>query len=67
MTEKQPKEKKYGFYHHKGEKVKVVFKDGKSVTGKLLSVPMFEVILETEDGKELTIFKHAIKYVYVID
>lgn len=64
---KEEKKRKFGFYHRKGEKIKVVFKDGKAVTGKLLWVPPYEVIIETEDGKELTIYKHAIKYVYVLD
>lgn len=64
---KEVKKRKFGFYHRKGEKIKVVFKDGNAVTGKLLWVPPYEVIIETEDGKELTIYKHAIKYVYVLD
>jgi len=52
---KDIKKKKFGYYHHKGEKIKVVFKDGKAVIGTLLWAPPYEIILETEDGKELTI------------
>ncbi|MEX6015305.1 hypothetical protein [Mammaliicoccus sciuri] len=68
MSEEIKEEKKkYGFYHHKGETLKIVFKDGKAIKGKLLFTPPYEVIIETEDGREITIFKHAIKYVYVVD
>ncbi|WP_414053125.1 hypothetical protein [Macrococcus animalis] len=68
MSEEIKEEKrKYGFYHRKGEKIKVVFTDGKAITGKYLFASSFEIFIETEDGKELTIFKHAVKYVYVID
>ncbi|WP_436884054.1 hypothetical protein [Mammaliicoccus sciuri] len=68
MSEEIKEEKKkYGFYHRKGENLKIVFKDGKAIKGKLLFTPPYEIIIETEDGRELTIFKHAVKYVYVID
>lgn len=67
MTEENTPKKKLGFYHRKGEKIKIVFTDGKAVTGKYLLGAKYEIYIETDDGKELTIFKHAVKYVYVID
>ncbi|QYA34213.1 hypothetical protein [Macrococcus psychrotolerans] len=68
MSEDIKEEKrKYGFYHQKGEKIKVVFLDGKAVTGTYLFGAKYEIYIETEDGREITIFKHAVKYVYVID
>lgn len=68
MSEEIKEEKrKFGFYHRKGEKIKVVFTDGKAITGTYLFAPQYEIIIETEDGREITIFKHAVKYVYVID
>ncbi|PKD97445.1 hypothetical protein [Macrococcoides caseolyticum] len=68
MSEEIKEEKrKYGFYHHKGKNIKIIFKDGKAITGKLLFTPPYDIIIEKEDGREITIFKHAVKYVYVID
>lgn len=64
---KEETKKKFGFYHRKGEKIKVVFLDGKAVTGTYLFSAKYEIYIETEDGREITIFKHAMKYVYVID
>jgi len=60
------KKKKYGFYYHKGETLKIVFNDVKSIKGKLLFKPPYKVITETEDGREIRIFKHAIRP-YIID
>ncbi|KAA1035784.1 hypothetical protein ERX35_011050 [Macrococcus equipercicus] len=64
---KEETKRKFGFYHRKGEKIKVVFLDGKAVTGTYLFGAKYEIYIKTDEGKELTIFKHAMKYVYVID
>ncbi len=58
--------KPLGYANKKGEEVKIVFMDGKSIKGKLLGAFTYEIILEVEtDGKpaEVSIFKHAVKYV----
>lgn len=46
----------------RGEVLKFVFLDGKSITGVLLAASNYELIIQTKEGKEVTIFKHALKY-----
>jgi len=52
----------YGYMNNLNEEVKVAFIDGKVIKGKLLFVGKYEIYLEVED-KEVSIFKHAIKYI----
>lgn len=62
----EKKQKVLGYAGKKGEEIKIVFLDGKSIKGKLLGAFTYEIVLEVEiDGEpsELSIFKHAIKYV----
>lgn len=62
--------RKYGYRHRLGEEIKVHFKDGKSLKGKLLKAFTYEIMLEIEvqgEIKEVTIFKGAIKYIVCLE
>lgn len=52
----------YGYTNRVGEEIKVAFMDGKALTGKLLLAGKYEIFLDV-DGKEVSVFKHAIKYI----
>lgn len=52
----------YGYINKLDEEVKVAFKDGKAMKGKLLFSGKYEIYLEVDD-REVTIFKSAIKYI----
>lgn len=52
----------YGYMNQLGKEVKVAFKDGKAMRDTLLFAGKYEIYLEV-DGREVTIFKHAIKYI----
>jgi len=54
------------FEHLYDKEVKVVFTDGKLLIGNLTNVGQYEMLLERE-GKVLTIFKGAVKYIYLND
>lgn len=57
-------EKSLYFEHLYDKEVKVVFTDGKLLIGKLTNVGQYEMLLEKE-GKVFTIFKGAVKYIYL--
>jgi len=48
-----------------GRGVRVVFVDGKVLTGKLLSVGTYTLLLGRE-GRELLVYKSALKYVHLL-
>jgi sRNA-binding regulator protein Hfq len=48
-----------------GKGVRVVFVDGKALTGKLLSVGTYTLLLGRE-GRELLVYKSALKYVHLL-
>ncbi|QCS53513.1 RNA chaperone Hfq [Priestia flexa] len=56
------REKPYKF--RKGQEVKIVFLDGKSIIGIVNQFSSYHIVLELE-GKDdfVTVFKHAIKYI----
>jgi sRNA-binding regulator protein Hfq len=55
-------EKPYKF--KKGQEVKIVFLDGKSVTGIIDQFSRYFFVLELEGKDEIiTVFKHAVKYI----
>ena len=47
-----------------GKEVLIVFLDGKAVQGTLTGHDTYNLFLEREDGLEVAVFKHAIKYVH---
>lgn len=47
-----------------GKEVLVVFLDGKAVQGVLTGSDIYNLFLEREDGLEVALFKHAIKYIH---
>ncbi|ARN94043.1 hypothetical protein AZI11_14075 (plasmid) [Levilactobacillus brevis] len=61
------KAEKHGFYLKVGQPTTIHFLDGKKITGILNAIGPYEVFLQVptkDDGStELTIFKHAIKYI----
>jgi RNA chaperone Hfq len=48
----------------KGREVLVVFLDGKAVQGVLKAYDQYTLFLRREDGLEVAVFKHAVKYVH---
>ncbi|EGQ0541973.1 hypothetical protein I2A86_002776 [Staphylococcus aureus] len=60
MTKEELLHRPYG--KRRGEVFKFVFLDGKAITGVLLATYKYELIIQTKEGKEVTIFKHALKY-----
>jgi len=48
-----------------GRGVRVVFVDGKALTGKLLSVGTYTLLLSREGAKVL-VYKSALKYVHLL-
>ena len=47
-----------------GSEVLIVFLDGKAVQGILTGHDTFNLFLQREDGLEVSVFKHAIKYMH---
>lgn len=47
-----------------GKKVLIVFLDGKAVQGVLTGYDPYTLFLQREDGLEVALFKHAIKYLH---
>jgi sRNA-binding regulator protein Hfq len=47
-----------------GKEVIVVFLDGKAVQGILTASDIYNLFLQREDGLEVAVFKHAIKYIH---
>ena len=55
------------FLHNlKGKEVLVVFVDGKGVQGTLDAYDQYTLFLRREDGLEVAVFKHAVKYLHLI-
>jgi len=50
----------------KNRMIKLVFTDGKSITGKFLNQKAYELYLETEKIPVVIIFKHSVKYLYEV-
>jgi RNA chaperone Hfq len=48
----------------KGKKILIVFLDGKAVQGVLTGYDPYTLFLQREDGLEVAVFKHAIKYLH---
>jgi RNA chaperone Hfq len=48
----------------KGKEVLVVFLDGKAVQGVLAAYDQYTLFLRRDDGLEVAVFKHAVKYVH---
>jgi sRNA-binding regulator protein Hfq len=48
----------------KGREILIVFLDGKAVQGALAGYDPYTLFIEREDGLEVAVFKHAIKYVH---
>lgn len=48
----------------RGQQVLVVFLDSKAVQGVLSGYDPYTLFLQREDGLEVAIFKHAVKYVH---
>ena len=48
----------------KGREVLIVFLDGKAVQGVLKAYDQYTLFLKREDGLEVAVFKHAVKYVH---
>jgi sRNA-binding regulator protein Hfq len=49
-----------------GREVLVVFLDGKAVQGVLTGSDIYNLFLQREDGLEVAVFKHAIKYLHAV-
>jgi sRNA-binding regulator protein Hfq len=47
-----------------GKEVLIVFLDGKAVQGVLTGHDTYNLFVRREDGLEVAVFKHAIKYVH---
>lgn len=48
----------------KGRQVLVVFLDGKAAPGVLTGFDQYTLFLQREDGKEVAVFKHGVKYLH---
>ncbi len=48
----------------KGREVLIAFLDGKAVQGVLKAYDQYTLFLKREDGLEVAVFKHAVKYVH---
>lgn len=61
------KAEKHGFYLKIGQPTTIHFIDGKKITGILNAIGPYEVFLQVptkdDESMEITIFKHAIKYI----
>ncbi|MYL43890.1 hypothetical protein [Virgibacillus salexigens] len=59
--------RKYGYENNKiGQEISIYFLDGKSLTGKLIKVFQYTIIIEKViEGKrkEVTVFKGAVKFI----
>jgi sRNA-binding regulator protein Hfq len=49
----------------KGKEVLTVFLDGKAVHGVLTGYDPYTLFLQREDGMDVAVFKHAIKYLHL--
>ena len=47
-----------------GKEMLIVFQDGKAAQGVLLAFDQYTLFLRRDDGLEVAVFKHAIKYVH---
>jgi sRNA-binding regulator protein Hfq len=47
-----------------GKEVLIAFVDGKAVQGILTGYDIYNLFLRREDGLEVAVFKHAIKYLH---
>jgi sRNA-binding regulator protein Hfq len=47
-----------------GQAVIIVFLDGKAVHGVLTAYDQYTLFLRREDGLEVAVFKHAVKYLH---
>jgi len=64
-TSEKPKQTQNRFLRKlEGREVLVVFLDGKAVQGILTGHDTYNLFLRREDGLEVAVFKHAIKYVH---
>jgi len=59
-------EQGYNVKGFKNRMIKIVFLDGKAVTGKFLNQNPYEMYLETANIPLLCVFKHSIKYMYEV-
>ena len=48
----------------KGKEIIVVFLDGKAAQGVLKAYDQYTLFLRRDDGLEVAVFKHAVKYVH---
>lgn len=52
----------FGYTKEVGNRIRIYFIDRRMMTGKLLEISKNELVLEVK-GMEVTVFKHAIKYI----
>lgn len=59
-------ETQYAYNQKKGEIIKIVFLDGKTMKGKLLHASPLELYVEVYDTKvkNVLVYKHGVKYIY---
>jgi sRNA-binding regulator protein Hfq len=50
----------------KGREILVVFLDGKAAQGVLKAYDQYTLFLQRDDGLEVAVFKHAVKYVHAV-
>jgi len=50
----------------KGRDVLIVFLDGKAVQGVLKAYDQYTLFLRRDDGLEVAVFKHAVKYLHAV-
>jgi sRNA-binding regulator protein Hfq len=48
-----------------GKEVLIVFQDGKAAQGVLTGYDQYTLFLRRDDGLEVAVFKHAVKYVHL--
>jgi sRNA-binding regulator protein Hfq len=49
-----------------GAEVLIVFLDGKAAQGTLIGYDQYTLFLEREDGLEVAVFKHSVKYLHAV-
>ena len=47
-----------------GKEVLIVFQDGKAAQGVLTGYDQYTLFLRRDDGLEVAVFKHAVKYIH---
>lgn len=64
-------QKNYGYKNKIGKEIKIAFLDGKILSGKLIAIQKYEIIIEakvkkddSEPREEVSVFKHSIKYIF---